>query len=126
MKTISRNTWTDSDGEEHINDIYLDGNGQFAMCDGAEKYKQILEAVILVRKGEMYFDTESGVPYFETIFNNPNSILIWKTYVQDAVSAFSFVSKIKSFEVEYLPSSHQLNYELVVVTKDEDEITISN
>lgn len=123
MKTIARKTWAGEDGVEHIHDIYLDATGQLAMADGRESRAQILEATVLTKRGELFYDTRRGIPYFETLFSDPNRIIIWEKYMRDAVTELDFVKEIKSFDIEYVPSDHLLTYKLVVET-DEGEVTI--
>lgn len=123
MKTIARKTWAGDDGVEHIHDIYLDATGQLAMTSERETNAQVLEATVLTKRGELFYDTRRGIPYFETLFSDPNRIIIWEKYMRDAVTELGFVKEIKSFDIEYAPEKHLLTYKLVVET-NEGEVTV--
>jgi hypothetical protein len=48
-------------------DIGLDERGNLAIFDGAEALAQDAASAIRLFKGELWFDTRPGVPYFESI-----------------------------------------------------------
>lgn len=106
------------------NDMFLYA-GQLAMCDGKVAYAQIIEAAVLTVKGELQFDTEQGIPYFDTIFRSPKRAALWKAYVVDRVKQFSFVSSITQFDYTFDYKNHVINYEMRVNT-DKGKVTITS
>ena len=95
------------------------------MCDGKVAYAQIIEAAVLTVKGELQFDTEQGIPYFDTIFRSPKRAALWKAYVVDRVKQFSFVTSITQFDYTLDYKNHVINYEMHVNT-DKGDVTITN
>ena len=106
------------------NDMFLCA-GQLAMCDGKIAYAQIIEAAVLTVKGELQFDTEQGIPYFDTIFRSSKRAALWKAYVVDRVKQFSFVTSITQFDYTFDYKNHVINYVMRVNT-DKGKVTITS
>lgn len=105
-----------------VNDIFVDGTtGDFSVA--ADKYAHaiILRDCIRTVLGELQYDTEKGVPYFDTVFAHPSFIGKWKTDVRGIVSSFDFVRRIISFDVDFRPEEHILNYTLTIETDEGTE-----
>lgn len=115
MKTLARSA---------NGDIFLSA-GQFAMADDREAQAQILKAAILTVKGELQFDTERGVPYFDTIFLDPNKINLWHAYVIDRVRSFDWVTNVIELTQKYDPKEKTIRYKLKVAT-DDGIVTVEN
>lgn len=105
------------------NDISLDANGVIALASGRYAYADIIRSTILTMKGELQLDTDAGVPYLETVFNNYGGISQWMNAVRSIVYSYDFVISIVSFNAEV--KNKEIYYELVVQT-DEGDITISH
>lgn len=99
------------------NDIFL-FSGQIAMVDGMFAQAQIIKAAILTVKGELQYDTERGIPYFDTVFKSPNNVYLWRAYVLKRVRQFDWVQDITSFEQEIDYTNHTINYTMTLVTND--------
>lgn len=124
--TIARKDWTEERGTEsvvHKNDVYL-SDGQLAMTTGKSCHAQVMEAVIKTLRGELQLDVESGIQYFETIFNDSRSADKWARQVREAVESLDFVKRIDGFEYSYEFHNDRLKYVLVVTT-DDGQITVS-
>lgn len=93
------------------------------MVDGKDAHAQTIEAAILTVKGELQYDTENGIPYFDTIFQNPNKIDLWRAYVIKRVREFTWVNDILSFDVSYDYKNQSVKYDMTVVT-DEGIVTV--
>ncbi len=115
MRTIARSA---------NNDMFLYA-GQLAMCDGKIAYAQIIESAVLTVKGELQFDIEQGIPYFDTIFRSAKRAALWKAYVIDRVKQFSFVTSVTSFEYDIDYKNHVINYTMRVNT-DKGKVTITS
>ena len=105
MKTIARNS---------KNDIYLSA-GQLAIVSGKEAQAQIIDAIVKTQKGELIYNTERGIPYFESVFDSRKKIGIWASAVSKAISDCDFVSSIKSFTYA-VDTNNILSYNIEVVT----------
>lgn len=99
--------------------------GQLAMCDGKVAYGQIIKAAILTVKGELQFDTEEGIPYFDTIFRSPRKAALWKAYVIKRVNKFSFVNAVTEFDYDFDYKNHVINYTMRIDT-DKGVVTINS
>lgn len=95
------------------------------MCDGKVAYAQTIEAAVLTVKGELQFDTEQGIPYFDTIFRSAKRAALWKAYVASRVEEFSFVKSITQFDYTIDYKNHVVNYEMRVNT-DKGKVTITS
>lgn len=115
-KTIARNA---------DNDIYLDFTGQIAMANGIQALEQIAKAAILTVKGELQYNTEGGIPYFETVFKSQNNIYLWRAYVLRRIRQFAWVKDITSFEYSVDNTEHTINYSITIVTNDERSVSVN-
>lgn len=108
MKTLARSA---------NGDIFLHA-GQLAMADGRIAQAQTIQAAILTVKGELQFDTERGIPYFETIFLDPSKINLWRAYVIDRVRGFDWVTDVIELTQKYDAKNNVINYNLKIATDD--------
>ena len=99
------------------NDIFLFA-GQLAIVSGKFAQAQIAQAAILTVKGELQFDTERGIPYFDSIFRSPKLINVWRAYVMERIRQFEWVNDISSFEASVDFENHIINYTMTLVTSD--------
>lgn len=88
------------------------------MADGRIAQAQTIQAAILAVKGELQYDTEQGIPYFETIFDHPNKIDLWRAYVIDRVRKFEWVTDIINFTHEFDYTNKTINYKMQVATNE--------
>lgn len=106
IRTVARNG---------SHDIYL-VNGQLAMAEGIEAYRQIIEAAILTQRGELQLDIDRGIPYFESVFDKPHYVYLWEASVRETINGFSFVKSVDSFTYDIDYKTHKLNYRIEVTT----------
>lgn len=107
------------------NDIYIDGNGQFAMSKGLEAYKFIIEDAVRTQLGEKQLDENLGVPYFETVFSDKRDVLLWKDKMKNVVMSYDFVLSISNFVVNVDYGKKVLSYRMDITTNAGD-LTISS
>ena len=121
--------------DEH-NDIYLDGANNLALADDREALANIVLNVFRTNYGELQFNTDDGIPYFATIFNNAPNVRMFEAFLRDralavpgieSVGAFSYtVSETpveygesgKKFNESRLNYRLQLNSDIGVITVD--------
>lgn len=96
------------------NDIYLDEFGNLAVLTGIEAVAQVCRNKILTAYGELVYDTTAGIPYFETIFNDPPNIELFQNAVVEDLETMEDVVAVKSFE--YSVNTDVLSYAAVIQT----------
>lgn len=93
MKTLLLNplTW----------DLTVDANSNIAVADDPYAMAQDAASAIKLFKGELWYDTTQGVPYFESILGSAPNIALMKAKfnaaaltVPDVVSAKCFITSI--------------------------------
>lgn len=57
--------------EDH--DVFLEG-GTLSVATGADFVVQKIRTLLLAYRGEWYLNTDSGVPWFQTILTNPTDV----------------------------------------------------
>ena len=107
------------------NDIYL-VNGDIATADGTDARAQIISAILNTRRGELQLDTERGIPYFETVFDSPRNVQLWRAYCMMAVNDLEFVSSILSFDYEIDYSRSMLKYNMRIRMTDGEEVSVES
>lgn len=90
--------------------------GQLAMADGRIAQGQILEAAILTVKGELQFDIERGIPYFETIFASQKFAPRWRAKAIERTMEFDWVQSVDSLTYSIDSHEHTINYTMTVTT----------
>ena len=73
------------------NDIYLDEFGNLATVTGIEAVAQVCRNTVLTTYGELTYDVDGGIPYFETVFTDPPNLELFQNAV---VSALQNVEEI--------------------------------
>lgn len=105
-----------------FNDLSIDENGILRLSHGIESYSDIIASAIKTIRGEMQFDTNSGIPYFQTIFDKFGGLAQWENAVRNEINRFDFVVDIKKFDVSVV--GKLLSYKIVILTNT-GEITVS-
>lgn len=96
------------------NDIYLDEFGNIATVSDLDAVAQVCRNTILVNLGELQYNTAEGIPYFQTVFNDPPNIELFQNAVIEALQKVEGVSAVKSFE--YSTDQGVLHYTAVIQT----------
>lgn len=97
------------------NDIFLHA-GQFAEAKGRAAYAVVIDSAIKTQRGELQLDKYNGIPFFETVFTNPNYLSLWKSEVEDRIRKFDFVQNVENFETEIDFKQHLLKFDIIVRT----------
>ena len=109
MKTLAKNG---------NNDIYIYA-GSFAMADGKECERIIVDSVLKTQKREMQFDEKKGIDYFGTVFESPSKLEQWAVMARSAVSKLSFVKSIEEFEYSFDQKAQTINWHMRIKDKSE-------
>lgn len=97
------------------NDIFLIC-GQLAMAEGKASYAVAIDSAIKTQRGELQLDVFNGIPFFESVFQSPSMLGLWKANVAERVEKFDFVESIEEFEAEIDFKNHVLKFTLEVLT----------
>lgn len=96
-------------------DLFLDGQGNLAMATGRYALSYITLNAIRTVRGELVYNTEAGVPYFTTVFENPPNLRLWEYYVRETALAVDGVISVDSFLCEI--KNNAVSYEMVMSTE---------
>ena len=116
MKTLGRNA---------DNDLYIESSS-FALVHDKEAQCAIIESLLLTQQGELQFDEDAGIDYFGTVLMRPDRIALWAADVRTKILALPFVSSIEDFNYRFEKSESSLYWSMVVVTKDQEKLVLSN
>ena len=99
------------------NDIFLDSNGNLALCKDIEAVKTAVSCATKTNYGEIVLNTNLGVPYFTTIFTAHPDIELWKSYMQEAILSIPKVLGIPYFKTYIDYQKSLLKYAVVISTE---------
>lgn len=104
------------------NDIYVDSNGNLALCRDIQAVKVSVSCGTKTNFGEIVLNTNLGIPYFETIFTAHPDIELWKAYMKEAIMRVPKVLSIVAFKhiIDYQKSL--LRYTVVINTEYGTEV----
>ena len=119
--------------DEH-NDLYLDGAGNLALASDREALANIVLNVFRTNYGELQFNTDDGIPYFATVFNNAPNVRMFEAFLRDRALSISGIESVGTFSYEVAETSvkfgdkerreYHLNYRMIV-NSDIGAITIN-
>lgn len=102
---------------DETNDIFLDTNGNLALCKDIEAVKTAVSCATKTNYGEIILNTQAGIPYFETIFTAHPDIELWKSYMKEAILAIPKVLGISYFKTYIDYQKSLLKYACVINTE---------
>lgn len=82
------------------NDIYVDSTGNLAMKTDIEALANVSKNVVLTNLGEPEYNTEYGVPYFETIFTDTPKIDLLQAAQVAILENLNDVNRVSNYEYE--------------------------
>ena len=103
--------------DETTNDIYLDNEGNLALCKDIEAVKTAVSCATKTNYGEIVLNTRLGIPYFETIFTAHPDIELWKSYMKEAILSIPKVLGISYFKTYIDYKKSLLKYAVVINTE---------
>jgi len=103
-------------GQTTINDICLDSEGNLAILRDLEATMNIAKCVVRVNTGELQYNQNKGVPYFQTIYQDKSLLYLWTSYLFLAIENIQDVKSIEEFEYSYDEESSTLSYVLSLNT----------
>ena len=95
-------------GTNASNDIYLDSSGNLAFLSGQSAVESACAVASQMQLGEAIYQTNLGLPAFETIFSGVPNVAIYESYlrttlmnVPGVVSVTSITSKVENNTFSY-------------------------
>lgn len=76
-------------------DLQLDNQGNIAYCKPPYATAQTVANAIKLFDGELYYNTNAGIPYFNDILGRPHSYSLYKHYIIDACKRVESVSNVE-------------------------------
>ncbi len=102
MKTIN----TDKN-----NDLFVNAEGNIAIVDSADALANISKNAVLLNKGELEFNKQKGIPYFETIFADNANTDIFQANIVQTLENLDGVERISSFSYEIVDGVYSYSVE---------------
>lgn len=99
------------------NDIYLDSNGNLALCKDIDAVKVSVSCETKTNYGEVVLDINKGIPYFATIFTAHPDIELWKSYMKKTILGVPKVLGISAFKTYIDYQKSLLKYTVVINTE---------
>ena len=107
-----------ADGITTINDVCLDANNNLCMTSGLDATMNVLKNVVRVNTGELQYNVNKGVPYFQTIFSDKSLLYLWASYLSIAIENTQNVISINNIDFEYDEAESKISYTAEILTTD--------
>lgn len=107
--------FTISTTNDRYNDIYLDNGGNLAISENANALANISKNAVLTNQGELEYNTEAGIPYFNTIFADTPLIDMFQANIVQTVESLDKVERVEGFE--YTQKNGVFSYKLNEITE---------
>lgn len=105
-------------GQNTINDICLDADGNLCLLSGLDATMNVLKNVVRVNTGELQFNVNKGVPYFQTIFTDKSLLYLWASYLSIAIENTKNVLSIQNIDFDYDEAESKISYTAEILTSD--------
>jgi hypothetical protein len=96
------------------NDLFIGRDGNLAIAVAIEAVLQNCAHAVKTRLGEMIFNTDQGIPFFETVWNGIPNIPQFEAAARQAILQVSGVVEIRLFNVVIIEGN--LTYTAVIKT----------
>ena len=106
MKTFATN---------ESNDIFLE-NGKLKLIDGKSAIANVCRNAVYSLQGELQYDLEYGIPYFDVLFGSKPNIDLFKYYLQRQLLSVDGVFAIKNLETKI--EGEELQYTATIETNE--------
>src|SRR5579872_2417176 len=98
------------------NDLYLDQSGNIAIVFGIDAVQQACENAVKAILNEMIYASDSGVPYFETVWRlaGDANLAQYEAVLRETILSVSGVNGIQSMNISI--SNNHLSYSATINT----------
>lgn len=111
MITTATADFIDANGVQHLNDIFVDDAHNLAMLQDKPACAQVITNALRTQMGELQYDLQKGIPYFETIFARRTNVKLWQAYMMEEIERIDHVVNVETFDITYSDNSTILHYE---------------
>lgn len=94
------------------NDIYIDDKGNIAISENIYALANVAKNAVLTNLGEPQYNTQEGVPYFDTIFTDTPKLDLFQAAIVEAIESLDKVQRVQNFEYSVINSVFK--YSLVI------------
>lgn len=117
VQTISSNV-NDNIPNVAPNDIYLDERGNIAMAYNQEAILQECSQVARVVLGELVFNTDLGIPFFNVVFNGVPNVAQYTSSLRASFLSVNGVNEVVSIVIGQSTNAtpYQLTYTAIIKT----------
>lgn len=109
--------------ETNNNDIAVDVSGNLAMAQGELASMQTIRHAVLTSLGELPFNQQGGVPYFETVFCDTPDLEAFQQEVQRAAEQVEGVESVNDFLMQN--QNGILRYQMEIKLTNGNEVTVN-
>jgi hypothetical protein len=88
------------------------------MTSGLDATMNVLKNVARVNTGELQYNVNKGVPYFQTIFSDKSLLYLWASYLSIAIENTQNVISINNIDFEYDEAESKISYTAEILTTD--------
>ena len=99
---------------ESHNDLYLDKGGSLAILLGAEAVAETSEHFAQTLRGEMIYETQSGIPYLGQTFERSPNLAQFEAALRRRLEAVPEVTSIEALDVQWV--SGEIKYTATLET----------
>jgi hypothetical protein len=102
------------------NDLMIE-NGDLKLSDKKQSLKQQIKRALLTFKGEWFLDENIGLPYYQEILGQKNSINAIKAIFVEAIQKIEGVKELVELKIR-LDDSRSLFIKFTIIDADNDVI----
>ena len=99
-------------------------NGDLQLTDGKQTLEQRIKRALLTFKGEWFLDEDIGIPYFQEILGQKNSIEAIKAIFVDAILKIEGVQELKDLKIKLNNEERGLGINFTILDIDNNLIEI--
>jgi len=96
------------------NDLYLGVDGNIVMKTDIEAVRDICLNVARTQKGELIYNTDQGIPNFETVWRGNPNLIQFENALRENLAAVEGVKQI--LDLGLARSGDVLNYKVLILT----------
>lgn len=106
-------------------DLVFTDDFDFQTIDSTEELRQRLIIKLRTYQGELFYNTEFGTPYYQSIFGKKNDINVIESVIKAAIVESSGVKKLLEFSMDYTNETRSLVVTFKVQLFDDSELVVT-
>lgn len=109
--------------ETQNNDLFLDASGNLVIASDEQAVMQTVRHAVLTNAGELPFNQQKGVAYFDTVFCDTPDLEAFQQAVQNAAESVNEVDSVSDFLMQN--QNGVLRYQMKVSLTNGSEVTVN-